>query len=215
MNPIHFCIMALPLSVYLFLLGWLHLRRCPFVTTVGRDIAMVAVAISGLVVIGPMELFFPENAVARFGPYVWLMLLAFYGLTTAMIAMMVRPGLVIYNVQEDQLRPVLADVLGKLDHPQWMGENVRVPGLNIHFHVETYPWLRTVQLVSSGGRQSLNGWRTIELELARVIRQVPSQPNLYGPMFLTMALILNLVGVVWMCRQPEQVIAGWQQLIRL
>ena len=90
-------------------------------TTAGRDIAILAVGISGLLIIGPMELFFPENAVSRFGPYVWVMLLAFYGLTVSLVAMLIRPGLVIYNAREDQIRSVLAEVLGQMDRPQLSG----------------------------------------------------------------------------------------------
>ena len=215
MASIHFCIVVLPLSVYLTVLGSLHLRRCPFVTTHGRDIAILAVAISGFVVIGPMELFFPENAVARFGPYVWLMLLAFYGLIVSLLSMLLRPGLVIYNVREDQIRPVLSDVISKLDKPHWSGENVRLPNLKVHFQLEAHPWLRTVQLVSTGRHQNLVGWRQLELELRNVIGHVPSHPNLFGPLFIASAILLNVVSIVWMSRHPNEVIAGLQQMLRL
>ncbi|MBL8855158.1 MAG: hypothetical protein JNK57_14425 [Planctomycetaceae bacterium] len=213
--PVQFCIVVVPFSVYLLLLGWLHLRKHPFVTTTGRDIAILSVAVSGMMIVGPMELFFPENAVSRFGPFVWLMLLAFYGLLTSLLSMMVRPGLVIYNVREDQIRPLLSDVLIELDKPHWSGENVRLPNLGIHFQIESHPWLRCVQLVSTGRKQNLTGWRLLEAGLQASVVSVPTHSNLYGPLFIALAGLLNVVGVVWMIRQPAEVVAAWQQILRL
>lgn len=184
-------------------------------TTAGRDIAILAVGISGLLIIGPMELFFPENAVSRFGPYVWVMLLAFYGLTVSLVAMLIRPGLVIYNAREDQIRSVLAEVLGQMDRPQWSGENVRLPNVKIHFQVEPHPWLQVIQLVSCGREQNLAGWRRLELDLKKAMGSVPGRSNLQGLLFALIALALNLVSVVWMIQQPAEVLADLQQMLRL
>lgn len=214
MNPLHFCIAVTPLSVYLLMLGYLNLRNKPFVTTRARDIAILGFAVSGLAVIGPMELFFPETAVARFGPFVWVMLLAFYGLCVSMIALSVRPGLVVYNSSYDQLRPVLADSLARLDKPQWMGDNVRLPQAELHFQVESQPWLHSVELVSSGNRQSLNAWRELELALIQAAASMKSKPNVFGPILLALALVLTLGSWVWMWWELDQVISAWQQMMR-
>ena len=74
MDPLHFCIAVAPLAVYLFLLGVLNLKGFPFVTTGSRDGAALAIGMVGFVIIGPMELFFPEGAASRFGAWVWIML---------------------------------------------------------------------------------------------------------------------------------------------
>lgn len=213
--PVQFCIVVVPFSVYLVLLGWLHLRKHPFVTTAGRDIAILAVAISGLMIVGPMDLFFPENAVSRFGPFVWLMLLAFYGLLVSLVSMLTRPGLVLYNVSEDQIRPWLSDVLVTVDKPHWSGENVRLPELGIHFQIEAHPWLRCVQLVATGRKQNLAGWRALEVGLQKSAISMPTHPNLFGPMFIVTAVLLNIVGLIWMCQQPSEVIAAWQEILRM
>lgn len=214
MNPLHFCIAATPLSVYLLLLGYLNLRQRPFVTTRGRDVAILGLACSGLAVIGPMELFFPETAVARFGPFVWVMLLAFYGLCISMIALTIRPGLVVYNANYEQLRPVLTDTLAKLDKPQWMGDNVRLPNAEMHFHVESHPWLYNVELVSSGNRQSLNSWRELEVGLAQAVDSVKSKANIFGPVFVAAAIALTISSWVWMGFQQEAVMTAFRQMMR-
>ena len=67
MDPLHFSVAAIPLAVYLLLIGILNLRKKPFVTTGARDSAALAIGIAGLMIIGPMKLFFPEGAGSRFG----------------------------------------------------------------------------------------------------------------------------------------------------
>ena len=85
-------------------------------------------AIAGLIVAGPMELFLPEAATNRFGGYVWLLLLAFYGLCLTLIVLLLRPRLVIYNVNPDQLRAMLAEVVSELDSDaRWAGDSLVLP----------------------------------------------------------------------------------------
>ncbi len=64
-----------------------------------RDVAALGMAIAGFIVAGPMELFLPAAATNRFGAYVWLLLLAFYGLCLTLVVLLMRPRLVIYNAQ--------------------------------------------------------------------------------------------------------------------
>ena len=80
-----------------------------------RDAAALALAVSGLVIIGPMELFFPFEAAARFGPHVWLLLLALYAMGVVLVLLLLRPRLVIYNISVDTLRPILAELVDRLD----------------------------------------------------------------------------------------------------
>ena len=80
MDPLHFCIAVGPFAVYLLLLGVMNLRGRPLVTTGARDAAALGIGLVGFVIAGPMQLFFPEGAASRFGGWVWLMLIVFYGL---------------------------------------------------------------------------------------------------------------------------------------
>ncbi len=69
----------------------------------------LGLALIGLVIVGPMQLFLPEAAAAQFGTVVWPLLLGFYVLCLALCVMVMRPRLVVYNVTSEQLRPVLAE----------------------------------------------------------------------------------------------------------
>ena len=77
--------------------GW------PFVTTGTRDTAALGIGIIGLVIAGPMELFFPEEAASQFGGKVWLLLIAFYGLCVSLIVLLLRSRIVVYNITGNQL----------------------------------------------------------------------------------------------------------------
>ena len=76
MGPLHLCIALGPLAVYLLLLGLINLSSRPFLTTGARDCAALSVAISGFVVAGPLDHFFPETAAVAMGGYLlpWLLL---------------------------------------------------------------------------------------------------------------------------------------------
>ena len=98
MDPLHFCIAIAPLSVYLLMLAFLNLRRRPFVTTGARDAGALGIGVCGLIVAGPMELFFPQGAASQFGAWVWLLLIVFYGLCVSLLVLMMRARIVIYNI---------------------------------------------------------------------------------------------------------------------
>ena len=115
MDPFRLCLGLGPVAVYLCLLGTISLSRRAVLVSGVRDAATLALAVSGLVVIGPMELFFPFAAAARFGPHVWLLLLALYAMCVILWLLVLRPRLVIYNVSADKLRPILADAVNSLD----------------------------------------------------------------------------------------------------
>lgn len=214
MNPLHFCIAIIPLAVYWLLMGYLRLRKRPFVTTNARDVAIIGLAVCGLVVIGPMELFFPEAAAVRFGPFVWLMLLFFYSLCLSMISLMVKPGLIIYNVEPDQFRPILASVLGKLDRPQWMGDNVRLPAGQIQFHMDWQPFLRTVTLSACGKRQNLETWRSLEVKLSAAMKDQRVSAHLLGPVLVMLSVLTTLLCITWMVMDMDAVVVAFKDMMR-
>jgi hypothetical protein len=194
-DALHLSIGLGPLAVYLLLLGFVNLSTRPFVTTGARDVGALGLAMAGLMVAGPMELFLPEAATNRYGGYVWMLLLAFYGLCLTLLVLVLRPRLVIYNVNPDQLRAVLAEVVAELDaDARWAGECLVLPKLGVQLHVELFRSMRNVQLVAAGHRQNFAGWKRLEIALAKVLRQTPASPNPAG--FGMIALGVVLIGLL-------------------
>ena len=101
MDPLRLAIAFLPLAAYFLVLGLLNLRRRPLLTSGAADLAALGVALTGLVFIGPIELFRPEGATGELGDYIWLFMIALYWLWVGLAVLVTRPRLVIYNVSLD------------------------------------------------------------------------------------------------------------------
>jgi hypothetical protein len=189
LDPLRLAIVVGPLAVYLLAMGIINLKSRPFVTTGARDIAAVAIGITGLMIIGPMELFFPDMAAIRFGPWVWLVMIAVYGLCVSLAVLLMRPRIVIYNSTIEQFRPILASTVAEMDSKaRWTGDSLLIPSLNVHLNLEGSSWLRNVQLVSVGHRQDYEGWRKLERILREAMRPVRTFPSFLGMLFATVAL---------------------------
>ena len=70
-DPLHVCIGLGPLAMYLLALGAVNLSARPLLTTGGRDFVALGIGVSGLVAVGPMELFLAEGAAEYWGPWIW------------------------------------------------------------------------------------------------------------------------------------------------
>jgi len=214
-DPLHFTIALGPLSVYLLLIGTLNLSRRPFLTTGARDISAVGLAISGFVVAGPMELFLPEEAAVHFGGYIWVLLLGFYVLCLMLLALLLRPRIIIYNVTADQLRPTLVDVATELDpDARWAGESLVLPRLRVQMYVEPFVAMRNVQLVSSGPRQSYVGWRRLENSLAQALRETKSTLNPYGLSLIFFGLLMVCLITYCVVNDSQAVAQALREMLR-
>ena len=215
MDPLHFCIAVAPLAVYLFLLGVLNLKGFPFVTTGSRDSAALAIGMVGFVIIGPMELFFPEGAASRFVAWVWIMLIIFYALCISLVVLLMRSRIVIYNVTQEQLRPLLTSVAIKLDRgSRWSGDSLFLPEKQVHLHIETNDLLRNVQLTAGGNNQSYEGWEALEKELHKALKKMPVGPNMTGIPLLVISASLAIASAVWMLNDQAAVAQALQDLLR-
>ena len=204
-----------PLAVYFFVLGLINLSRRPLVTTGARDIAALGVAISGLIMAGPMDLFLPEAATNRYGGSVWILLLVFYALCLALIVLTMRPRLVIYNASPEQLRSILAEVVAKLDNEaRWAGDSLVLPQLGVQLAVESVGFLRNAQLVASGPPQAYAGWKKLEEELVHVLRETKTTPKMHGWGFVLVAIIMLSLVIFRTAIDPAAVLAAVNQMLR-
>ena len=216
MDPFRLCLALGPVAVYLMLIGALNVAKRPFLVSGGRDTAALGLALSGFVIVGPIELFFPATAAVHFGPYVWLLLLALYGLCLGLIVLLLQPRLVIYNVSADQLRPILADVVDQLDaEARWAGETLLLPNLGLQLHLDTTASMRNVALVAINAHQSFDGWRRLEDTLAAALARAETGRNPRGASLLSAGTLIGLALVLAIARAPEAVAEALFEMLHL
>ena len=215
-DPLRMAIALIPVASYLLLIGLLNIRRRPFLTTGGGDLAALGAALSGLVLIGPIELFRPEAASADFGGYVWSFLLVFYWLWVWLAILLARPRLIIYNISYDELRPLLAEVARSIDpQSRWAGDSLSLPTLGVQLHVETSHIMRNASLVAAGSKQNLASWRKLAAHLHKRIHRlrVARNPRSLGIMLL--ACLLLALSIWHILSDPQRVAQAMQEMLTL
>ena len=214
-DPLRLAIAAVPLAAYFLLLSLVNARRRAFVTSGGSDLAALAAALSGMVLVGPIELFRPEAASAEFGGYVWLFLLGFYWLWVWLAVLVARPRIVIYNISGAQLRPVLGEAARKLDpQARWAGDSLALPTRGIELHVEGFDVMRNTSLIASGGEQNLAGWRQLSGELRTRLASLPVRSNPRWLGFVLAATLLLAGSITHMALHPLQVSQALEEMLR-
>ena len=195
MDPFRLCLALGPVAVYLIMLGGINLARRPFVVCGTRDTAVLGLAVSGMFMAGPFELFYPNAASVQFGSFVWVFLASLYGLCLILLLLSQRPRLVIYNIAIDELRPVLADLVEQLDEDgRWAGDSLSLPNLGVQLHIDSSAAMRNASLISSGPIQSHAGWQKLESGLTATLRQFEVRGN--GRAALLLAAGLAICGML-------------------
>jgi hypothetical protein len=216
MDSFRLCVALGPLAIYLLLLGAINLSRRPFLVTGGRDLAALGVAVSGMMLVGPIELLLPQDAVNLYRAYVWLLAIVMYSLCLSLAVLVSRPRLTIYNMTVEELRPVLASVIDVLDpEARWAGGSLSLPRLHVELHLEPSPAMRNVSLVASGEQQSFAGWRHLELALAARLKPSESRPNVWGLALMLTGLVM-VVAMGWhLAVHPQEITQGFRDMLRL
>ena len=216
MDPLRLCLALGPLAVYFAFMGAINLVRRPILLSGMRDTIALAVAVSGLVIIGPIELFMPQAAAVDFGVFVWAFLISFYVLVVTLLMLVAKPRLVIYNVSEEEFRPILAEVVRALDpDARWAGNSLVLPGLQIELHVESFTLMRNVSVVAIGELQSYQGWRRLETALGGVLRQVEVAPNPQGAGLLLVGLMMAATVFWQLASDPQAITQAFFDMLKL
>ncbi len=215
-DPFTMCLALGPVAIYLLLLGAINLSRRPFLVSGTRDLAALGLAAAGLVMVGPMDLFFPEVISIYLGPYGWIVLVALYAMFLVLVLLAMRPRLVIYNVSVGELRPILAELVAGLDREaRWAGESLALPTLGVQLHLESVAAVRNVALVSSGPAQDPQGWRRLELALGSALGSLEVPRNVRAISLVSAAAIILLFLAVAVSRDPEAVAHSLFNILRV
>lgn len=184
-----------PPGLYLVVIAIRHLRRRPTAVSGAADVALLAAALAGLVLVGPMELLQPAGVR---GPWRAVLSLVLVVLAAALALLASRPRLVVYNVSLEQLRPVVARVATTLDpSARWAGETVALPAREVQVHLDARGAMRSVSLVAVGSRSSPESWADFTRGVRAAVRRVRVRANPWAAAFAA-AGVAFLAAAAWL-----------------
>ena len=197
MNAFVVCLSLIPLAVYFLLLGIIHASRRPLLLSGSEDIALLCAAASGMVIAGPMNLFFPINAAIRYGTYIWLILAFLYILITMLIILYSRPRLIVYNIDKTTLKEILETIANRLDDQStWAGDSLYMPQEEIDLHLEFVSGLNNVTIVSNEKNPSRLQWLKLKRLLKSELKNTSVSRNWNSILMFAISAILFLVTVI-------------------
>lgn len=204
-SPIPFAIAIVPVAMYLIMIGMFRMRRRPLVTTGWRDMAALGIAIVGLVAVGPMQLFFPTYAAARFSGWVWAMLLALYILSLLLVVLSCRPRLMVYGQGQETFFQSLLTAALRIDaHAQWHGQILSLPTVGLQLAYEPSGVRGVQQAVSVSNVESIDAWMQLERELVSVCAGIPAERGSAGWWLMIFGAGLIAISVSLIAQQPAQ-----------
>lgn len=212
MDYLSYAIALAPLGIYWILTGYLYQRANPMLINAAQDSLLFGLGAVGLVLIGPMELFFPNAAYAILGAWTWLFLLLLYGFIILFISLNRKPQWTLYGASSMGLRGILERVLEeeKIEH-QWHGSILIVPELGIHAIVEPANLSdRAAQLSRCGRDQDISGWHRLERLVTAKLDRERSTRGGFLWIVVGLAMLAASIGMFWM--EIDQLMLAWEQL---
>lgn len=214
MNTLYWAIALIPLAIYLLLIGAVHLRGRPLITNGWRDTLTLGIACTGLIVIGPMQLFFPEHAGSRWPGWVWLLMLGLYFLVLLMSILWSRPRLVAYGMLRNQFRDTLLHSAQSVDSlAQWQGDVLTVPRSGLQLAMESSLSRRTQSVVSVSTPHDLSHWLQLEQAFVRDGRSIRSARSVLGWGLVTAGLLLLVLTITPLIQDPDIAYAQFKKFI--
>lgn len=214
MASVPFAIATIPVAVYFILIGALRLRTRPLITTGWRDLLTLAIAASGFVAIGPMQLFFPSKAAALWQGWVWIALFALYFLLVIMILLSTKPRLIAYGLDENQFRESLLSAAKSLDeNSSWNAGVLSIPTSGMQLAIEPSGTARVQQVVHVGLLHNLTDWVKLERAFAKLGSQTTCPRSPAGWPFVIGGGFLLACAFTPMISDPGNALAQLQDFL--
>ncbi|MGB9687701.1 hypothetical protein [Thermogutta sp.] len=195
-----------PLSVYLMLMGFLNLVRRPVLLTGMQDRILLGLAILGLIVVGPVDLFLPLSVYAAYGSAVWLIALVLLVLVLGLGVLTAPPKIVILNVPVHQVRSIISETAVSLDtDSRWAGDCLLMPNLGVQCTLIAWPSWRNVTLAAVGPTQDFQGWKRFGVALSKRLATVEVRPNPRGIFLVALGGIVFSLTAFSAFRDPRVV----------
>jgi hypothetical protein len=194
LDLIRLSVAILPLAAYFQVLGLIRLRSRPTLLSGATDFFLLAIAMMGLIAIGPIELFFPRAAYAILGPWVWGVLFALYFFVIMLVALNSKFKLIAYGLDSESLKQTIQDGLSLEQMEAYWGKDiVEIPALGLRASIEKAGVGKTASLEAIGQSQNPMGWYTMEKLIANNLK--PNATTQTAEAFRWIALSLILFGI--------------------
>lgn len=218
LEPFAAVIAFLPLIAYLLFLAIVRVSGCVLVTTGGRDLAAVLLAVMGLAIIGPLELLFPKATAMLLGAWVWIPLVLLYFLFTSLFVLGNRPKLVVYGLTPEELFPVLVRAAKSLDPSALINEQkwqVELPAIGAHLRLDAASGYDCASILAFEPMLSVAFWDALLAAVRREVKDLPNRPLRRGWISLAAAVVLLFALVRYAVTQRELLVDGFREwLIR-
>jgi hypothetical protein len=214
MDTFSACLAFGPVAIYLMHLGIVNLSRHPLVLDGTRELLALGLAGSGLLMVGPMRLFLPQEAATLFGPWVWGLMFVGYLLVLVLAILVGARRLIVYSAGLEQSRQILAEVAAKLDpQSQWAGKSLSMPQAGVQLRLENFPPLCNVSLVATGFEQNDRQWRRLAVALRQQMRLTRASGRASGLWLLATGLAILLSLAVRVSHDPQSIGRGLASLL--
>ena len=167
----------LPLVAYLGTLGAIRASGRALVTTGGRDTAALAVAVAGLVAVGPLELFFPSMSAAIMGPLVWVPLALLYSLCVSLYIIVRPQRLVVYGRASDQVFDAAVRAAQKIDSAATGNaetHHITLPTIKVNLRLDGYHGQDPCQVIAFEPNLAPKFWSLLLSSLREEVQQIPA-----------------------------------------
>lgn len=217
-NPFVLLAAFLPLIGYLLLLSLVRVSGRVLVTTGGRDLAAVLLAIAGLVFVGPAELFFPQSTAVYMHSWTWVPLVILYGLVVSLLALTCRPKLVVYGRDPEEIFPALVRACRSMDasavvtEHQWL---VHLPTLQAHVRLDGVTRFDCLTIESFEPTLPTAFWNRLLANVRWEARTTRPPVRRVGWAMLAVAVLMLAIVSRHAILNPDQLVDGFRDwLIR-
>ncbi|TWT73948.1 hypothetical protein [Allorhodopirellula solitaria] len=217
-DPFPATIALAPLIVYLIALSAIRLSGSACVVSGASDLAAVLVAVSGLIVIGPMELFFPNATASLLGVWVWLPLLLLYFLFACLLVLNGRPRLVVYGRMVEEVYPALIRAAQTLDSGATENEEqlqVYLPSASAHLRIDLVRGNDCCSVMAFEPALPPDFWNAFAKQFREELRQTAPPYPRRGWAMLIVASMMAFLLIRYVAAQPAVLVEGFREwLIR-
>ena len=213
MNSVQLAIAAVPVAIYLLLIGSLRLRKRPLITSGWRD-TLRGNRLCGIGGHRPHAVVLSHQAAARWLGWVWLLMFGLYFLTLFMLIVWSKPRLIVYGLSTPQFRDQLLQSARAIDDQAfWQDEVLTLPQAGIQLAMEPSVLRNVHQVAAVGLLRNLADWVRLEKEFVRRGRQTACAPARSGWLLVLAGLLLLTVTIAPLLQHPEAAYAELQRFL--